>query len=211
MVPNDYQVFLNPRDFAPYSSFAGPLVRQLEDALRERSRELGAALPGPLRVTLGAREEITPGQLYVETRLVPGPETQSAGASEAGSRGADGGTSRESGILNPDTRVYRRQPGAPRIRIEAGPPGTAGREFGLNRPVTTIGRRGDQDIVLADPSVSRAHARIEVTAEDTSIVDLNSTNGTLVNGHPVGTSRAALHPGDRIQIGTVLLEFLGGT
>ncbi len=205
LVPNDYQVFLNPRDFAPYATLATPLVRELEGALRERAQELGAALPGPLQIVLGARDEITPGQIYVDARLVPGTEAPAASARTVG------GAEAEPRGVNPDTRVYRRRPGAERLRIQAGPPGAAGREFVLDRPVLTIGRRADQDIVLADPSISRAHARIETTEEGTSIVDLDSTNGTLVNGHSVGTSRVALHPGDRIQIGVVLLELLGGS
>ncbi len=208
LVPNDYQVFLNPRDFTPYASFAAPLRRELEGALRERAQELGAALPGPVRVVLDARDEITPGQIYVDARLVPGEEAHSVeGDGVAGAAG----TGQEPPAVSPDTRVYRRRPGAERLRIQAGPTGAAGREFALDRPVLTIGRRDDQDIVLADPSVSRAHARIEVTPEGTSIVDLDSTNGTLVNGHLVGTSRVALHPGDRIQLGIVLLELLGGS
>lgn len=203
LVPNEYQVFLNPRDFAPYAAFTTPLVRELEDALRARARELGAGLPGPVRIALNARDEITPGEIYVEARLVSGaaPEGEGQGTGEAP------GPATVSDV----TRVYRRQVAAPRVRIQAGPPGAAGREFALDRPVLTIGRRADQDIVVDDPSVSRAHARIEVTPEGASIADLDSTNGTLVNDHPVRTARVALRPGDRIQVGTVILEFLAGS
>lgn len=112
-----------------------------------------------------------------------------------------------------DTRVYRRGPGthvSPRLRIQAGPQGSAGREFALDRPLMMIGRRGGQDIVLNDPSVSRAHARIETAPDEVAIVDLGSTNGTLVNGRPAGRVRVLLRAGDRIQIGSVLLEYLAG-
>ncbi len=200
VVPNEYQVFLHPRDFAPYASVAAPLVRELEDAARARAQELGATLPGPVRVTLDGREEITPGQVYVEARLVPGP-----GGAASGEPGSE---TKEASAVSADTRVYRRRPGTARLRIQAGPPGAAGAEFALDHPVMTIGRRPDQDIVLNDPTVSGAHARVERTEEGVSIVDLESTNGTRVNGHPVRTGQAALHPGDRIQIGTILLELL---
>lgn len=112
-----------------------------------------------------------------------------------------------------DTRVYRRAAGTstlPRLRIQAGPQGTAGREFALDRPLMTIGRRGGQDIMLNDPSVSRAHARIETALNEVTIVDLGSTNGTLVNGRPAGRGRVLLRAGDRIQIGSILLEYLTG-
>lgn len=112
-----------------------------------------------------------------------------------------------------DTRVYRRAPGtapAALLRIQAGPQGSAGRVFPLTRPVMVIGRRADQDIVLNDPSVSRAHARIEIALDGVAIVDLGSTNGTLLNGRPTGRMRALLRAGDRIQIGAILLEYLAG-
>lgn len=106
-----------------------------------------------------------------------------------------------------DTRVYRR-PGSKRLRIQAGPAGQTGREFLLDQPVTTIGRRDDQDIVLDAPSVSRTHARVEIDQEGAVIVDLGSTNGTLVNGRLLRRARVALHHGDRIKIGAVLLDYL---
>jgi hypothetical protein len=117
------------------------------------------------------------------------------------------------GPVGSDTRVYRRAAGtspSPRLRIQAGPQGTAGREFALDRALMTIGRRGGQDIVLNDPSVSRAHARIEIALHEVAIVDLGSTNGTLVNGRPAGPGRVLLRVGDRIQIGSILLEYLTG-
>ncbi len=201
LVPNAYRVFLNIQDFAPYEAFTEPLSRELAAALRARAQELGAQLPGPVRITLGARSEVTPGEIYVEAKLSP------VSAPAAGAAGPD---ATPPPAASTDTRVYRRAPGSPRIRIQAGPPGAAGREFALDRPVMTIGRRADQDIVLHDSGVSRAHARIEMTPDGASIVDLDSTNGTLVNGHPVRTARVALRPGDRIQVGTVLLEYVAG-
>lgn len=107
-----------------------------------------------------------------------------------------------------DTRVYRPRGVGPRLRILGGPPGEAGREFALDGPVATIGRRADQDIVLSDPSVSRSHARVERGPSGVAIVDLGSTNGTVVNGLRLRGARAVLRGGERIEIGTVVLEFL---
>ena len=106
-----------------------------------------------------------------------------------------------------DTRVYRPSGATPRLRILTGPAEDAGREFALDRPSVTIGRHADQVIVLAEPSVSRAHARIEIGREGATIVDLGSTNGTMVNGLRV-RDRAQLRGGDHIQIGGVVLEYL---
>ncbi len=194
MLPNAYRVFLHPRDFAPYAAVAGQLAAELESSLGARAAELGGRCPGPLRVALDARDEITPGAVYVEARFCPGDEPQPQSEPPAG-----------------ETRVYRRRSGAGptlRLRVQAGPPGTAGREFALDRPALTLGRRPDQDIVLEDPSVSRAHARIEVAGGRPWVVDLGSTNGTLVNGRRAGAEPLPLSPGDRLQVGAVLLELI---
>jgi len=194
MLPNAYRVFLHPRDFAPYAAISARLAAELESSLGARAAELGGRCPGPLRVTLDARDEITPGAIYVEARF-------SAGGDPHPVRGAPA----------EETRVYRRRPGAGpglRLRVQAGPPGTAGREFTVDRPALTIGRRPDQDIVIEDPSVSRAHARIEISGGRPSVVDLGSTNGTLVNGRRAGAEPLPLRPGDRLQVGAVLLELL---
>lgn len=72
--------------------------------------------------------------------------------------------------------------------------------YALDRPVVTIGRQADNTIVVTDAQVSRQHARLDVTEEGISITDLNSANGTRVNGTPIG-GVTPLHEGDVIQVG----------
>ena len=98
--------------------------------------------------------------------------------------------------------------GRPRLRVLSAATGGAGEEFPLERPSTTIGREAGHAIVLSDPSVSRTHARIELGPAGATIIDLGSTNGTMLNGQPLRTGGAPLGDGDRIQIGTVVLEYL---
>lgn len=76
------------------------------------------------------------------------------------------------------------------------------RRHPLGPAVTTVGRRGENDIVFDHASISRRHARFERRADGFWLVD-ESTNGTLVNGEPVREGRLRLH--DRILIGKVLL------
>lgn len=80
------------------------------------------------------------------------------------------------------------------------------RSYALHEPGITIGRGGDNDISLNDPVVSVNHAIVRVKADNyleghlvALLEDLDSTNGTLVNGHAV--RRHILQPGDRIRIG----------
>ena len=73
--------------------------------------------------------------------------------------------------------------------------------YALAKPVVTIGRRPDRDVVLAEPNVSRAHAQIEMRGPEYFIVDLGSSHGTFVNGQPV--QQQALRSGDRIELGAI--------
>jgi hypothetical protein len=80
-----------------------------------------------------------------------------------------------------------------------------GEEFPLEEgKVVTIGRSSDLDMVLVEEMVSRKHARILVDAGTITIEDLDSTNGTFVNGEKIHHAR--LREGDRILIGTSILK-----
>jgi len=71
----------------------------------------------------------------------------------------------------------------------------------------TIGRVPGCDLVLDDSTVSKHHARIHCDAGPL-IEDMNSTNGTYVNGRPVD-GPTALRRGDRIGLGAAKIVFLG--
>ncbi len=67
---------------------------------------------------------------------------------------------------------------------------------------STLGRAGDADLVVDRPLVSRRHCRLVAHPDGRlEIEDLESTNGTFVNGRRV--QRARLEPGDRITVGRV--------
>jgi pSer/pThr/pTyr-binding forkhead associated (FHA) protein len=69
----------------------------------------------------------------------------------------------------------------------------------------TLGRLGSTDVPLSDGKASREHARIFEQAGEWHIVDLNSTNGTLVNDAKI--TRRALRDGDEITIGETTFLF----
>ncbi len=74
----------------------------------------------------------------------------------------------------------------------------AGREL-VVRDTLTIGRDGC-DVNLADPLISRRHAEVESGGGTLRISDLGSSNGTFVNGRPIGADHD-LAEGDEVQIG----------
>lgn len=73
-----------------------------------------------------------------------------------------------------------------------------------DRPVV-IGRLSSCDIPLGDPQVSRRHAEVRRDTEGFSVLDLGSTNGTVVNGAPVRERRLA--DGDEVRIGSATIRF----
>ena len=73
-----------------------------------------------------------------------------------------------------------------------------------------VGRSTDADILLMDPDVSRRHARFEREGEAIVLTDLQSSNGTFLNGRRIGKS-VQVRPGDEIDIGSVRIAVIGST
>jgi cytochrome P450/NADPH-cytochrome P450 reductase len=86
-----------------------------------------------------------------------------------------------------------------------------GGEPSVVRPLPTgtlrIGRAEDNDIVVADPAVSRHHAELRNVGGQYHLVDLGSNNGTFVNGERI--TAAPLSPGDVVVIGTSTFRLAG--
>jgi diguanylate cyclase (GGDEF)-like protein len=109
-------------------------------------------------------------------------------------------------VPNPDLAPVR-TPRLPVLVVLRG--AQVGRRYLLNEGALVLGRRPDRaDLVVpGDPQISSVHCRVERGAEpDTwQVVDLQSTNGTLIGGQRVET--APLHDGDRIHLGATVLKF----
>ncbi len=104
-------------------------------------------------------------------------------------------------------------PGQPRLIVTAGP--DAGREFVLGEDLMTIGRASrssrwsDSQVLLTDRTVSRPHACIQRDESGFSIVDMESANGTTVNGERISKPHT-LADGDVIGVGETRLVFRAG-
>lgn len=82
-----------------------------------------------------------------------------------------------------------------------------GRHFALPPGTTRVGRAANNDIAIDAPSISGNHAEIVADGSGLILRDLNSTNGTHVNGARIGETR--LYAGDRILLGDVPLVLAG--
>ncbi|WP_240490161.1 ATP-binding protein [Planctopirus hydrillae] len=83
-----------------------------------------------------------------------------------------------------------------------------GTRFELGDVPITIGRSLHNPVRLLDTEVSRTHAAIERDGDKFVLKDRNSSNGTFVNGAQIKSR--TLKPGDQIQIGRTILQFLQG-
>ena len=93
-------------------------------------------------------------------------------------------------------------------RLIAHLPDEPAREFRLDQGRTTIGRRADNDVCLPFPAVSAEHAAVVTIGADSFLEDLDSTNGTLVNGERI--TKHFLRDGDRIDVGRLELVYVAG-
>lgn len=82
------------------------------------------------------------------------------------------------------------------------------REVELSQERLTIGRHRHNDVMIEHGGVSSNHAVIVTILDESFLEDLDSTNGTLVNGNPV--SKHFLQPGDVITIARFKLQFVAG-
>src|SRR5207249_6800330 len=82
--------------------------------------------------------------------------------------------------------------------------GMTGRTHELKVDKTTIGRVEDNTFQIAEPSVSSHHCEILLRGADVVVKDLNSTNGTFINGEKV--TESVLKPGQILRLGQIELR-----
>src|SRR5210317_1271724 len=81
-----------------------------------------------------------------------------------------------------------------------------GRKFEFDRDAITVGRSHDNAIQLNDPSVSSHHCQFQRNGDSYTVTDLDSTNGSFVNGMQV-TGTVDIHPKDIVQLGDMEVIF----
>ncbi|WP_298751884.1 DUF3662 and FHA domain-containing protein [uncultured Serinicoccus sp.] len=163
----------------------------------------------------GAREFAQAQRARDERREAQEREQREADARRAAAEARDGDRDHDVDHAADayEESAYRR-PAAERPRPRRSGPALTidGRQVPLTAAVTTLGRGEDCTLVVDDPGASRRHAEIRISHDGPHLQvilrDLNSTNGTYLNGEQVGSEE--LRSGDRITLGrthiTVHLE-----
>lgn len=101
-------------------------------------------------------------------------------------------------------RGQRRDAAIWSIDVDKGSKALRGLHVDILGPVV-IGRSPSSDIMINEPFVSATHARFTLQGPALVLEDLGSTNGTLVNGHPINQP-VTLRDGDDVQIGDAIMR-----
>jgi hypothetical protein len=208
-VPNEYSVWLSPKDRSLYEAVEGEVIEELAAYLLEHARREDLTLASPPQISFHTDERLRLGEFGIQARLAPPPrreDEQPAPAPRAPVAPEDPQAGRTmiystSARLSEPVREVRNRPRAPRALLVGD-----GRTLIIPPAGAVIGRSSQCDIVLDDSGVSRRHAEIRPHGSAWLLRDLGSTNGVLVDGAQVnGEHRLA--DGERIGFGSTELRF----
>ena len=205
-VPNEYTIYLSTQDRRQFGGYEESLVGELEEYLAEHARREQYALLTAPRVLVTTDDDLAVGEFGIATRLV-----QAEGAS--GSPAAEPPPP-ELPLEQPQQTMIYRPPAVEDPEEEAPPPPPEkevvtltidGRRQEVTTPRVVLGRSRSCDIRLPDVNVSRRHAEVRQEGATYWIVDLDSMNGTVVNGRQI--ERERLQDGDTITLGSTDIVF----
>jgi hypothetical protein len=209
-VPNEYRVFLSPRDRERFEGYEDALADELAGYLLEHARREDLTLPARPLIEFETDGRLGLGEFGIQTGIVmphepghePGHEPESELAPEPEAPPQSGRTmvySNAGRLAEPlEEQAQARTPTALLLidgqRMLVGPTGA------------TLGRSRQCDVVLNDPNVSRQHAELRPRGGCWVLTDVGSSNGSRINGHPVERSEV-VRPGDEIELGATILRF----
>lgn len=232
--PNEYSVWLSPRDRARYEGVEQEVIDELCAYLLEHARGEGFALASAPRIVFRTDEQLHLGEFGIQARMTrdrdddgasprSGAVRPSAVRSAAGSpavgrpgpgeRGAPAAPPIEEAEQGGHTMIYSNSERVREAVEQASPVRRAqallvvsGRRVVVPPRGAVLGRSRECDVVLDDSSVSRRHARLRPQPDGWVLEDLDSTNGVRVNGRTLRGAQA-LRSGDRIELGSTEVVF----
>jgi hypothetical protein len=197
-VPNEYHVFLSPRDRERFADYEAALAGELAGYLLEYARRERLAMLSRPVIEFETDERLGLGEFGIQTRVVqPHEEPEQVAAGEESGRTM---------IYSTAERVAEPLEERARMRQEKALILVDGKRLVVGAGGVTIGRSRQCDVVLNDPNVSRRHAEIRPRGGAWVLTDLGSTNGSILNGRRIDAPQV-VQAGDEIEIGTSLITF----
>jgi Protein of unknown function (DUF3662)/FHA domain len=204
-VPNEYRVYLSPRDRERFAEYEDALVSELTGYLLEHARRERLVMMSRPVVEFETDDRLGLGEFGIQTRVVH-PEEADEPASERMPRAGDMESSGRTMIYSTAGRHVEPLEERARTRQQTALVLMGGKRLVVGPAGVTLGRSRQSDIMVDDPNVSRSHAEIRPRGGSWVVSDLNSTNGTRLNGRRL-QGPEVLKPGDEIEVGTSLLTF----
>ena len=197
-VPNEYRVFLSPRDRERFADYEGALAEELAGYLLEHARRERLVLLTRPTVEFETDDRLGLGEFGIQTRMAPpeGQEDDEAPAEQSGRTMVYSTSERHSEPLEERARS----------RAETALLVLGGKRMVVGPAGATLGRSRKCDIVVDDPNVSREHAEVRPRGGSWVLRDLGSTNGSSINGRRTDGAEV-LKPGDEIELGTSTMTF----
>jgi hypothetical protein len=198
--PNEYAVYLSPSDREQFSSYEDSLVNELQEYLSEHARRESYVLLSSPKVAMNTDADLDVGEFGIATRMV---QPEPGEAQEPAPEVAPGATMVYRPKAAPDTQAAT--PEELGVERELVTLTVNGNQHPIDKQTVVIGRSRECDIRLNDPNVSRRHAEIRQEGTAYWLIDLESTNGSTVNGRR--QQRAKLETDDRITLGSTEIVF----
>jgi hypothetical protein len=174
MVPNDFHVELSQPDTDRLSPYDSALIKELTLQLQEHAENQSYLFAGPVTIAFETADDLTIGRFRVRSQA-------------------------HASVVSNATHTQVRRA---RAFVEVN-----GTRHPLQPPGLVVGRGTEADLRINDPGVSRRH--VEFTVEESAggvgigVQDLGSTNGMLVDGHRITSTR--LQDGSEVKIGRTTL------
>jgi hypothetical protein len=205
--PNEYRVYLSPRDRERFAEEEGYLISELTGYLLEHARRENLALRSRPVVQFITDERLGLGEFGIQTRTsAPPPGDSQQHQQPAAARPSPPEAGGRTMIYSTAERMAEQLQEPARSEQRTAVLVMDGKRLVIGAAGATMGRSRQCEVMVDDPNVSRQHAEIRPRGGSWVVTDLGSTNGSRLNGRRL-EQPTVLKPGDEIELGTTTLTF----
>ena len=234
VAPNSFTVHLHEKDRAAFGDLEKPLIAELTEAAKEYAASEDYALLGDVKVTLLTDATLKPGKFSIHAEVKasagePAPVETPQAAVEAPSTAPEAPevaapvvpVAAPAAPPVPPTPPTVATPSIPPVPVPTGPVAAPpakkftlimgdGSRIAMKPGVVSVGRSAESTVPLNDSNVSRRHAELRSRGDGEAmewvVIDLGSTNGTMLNGVKINGEKKLKH-GDTLAFGSSTARF----